>query len=80
MSLDVRTEEHVDSPAVEPSAGPFVTRGGQSDPEKQVHASDQEATSRTPQETTAGNHVLETATIPSSPLLEGWRLYTVQIA
>lgn len=80
MSSDVRTEEHVDSSAVETRAGPFVTGGGLSDPEKQVHASDRESTSRTPQETTAGDHVAKTATIPSSPLLEGWRLYTVQIA
>jgi hypothetical protein len=82
MSSYVRTEEREDSSPLNENAGVVEIEGGLSETEKQVHASDLETRPQTPQEGAAadGEAATETAKIPSSPLLEGWRLYTVQVA
>lgn len=82
MPLNARNEENIESSAPEECAGIYGTNSGHPDPNNLIQASEPGPSPQTALESadTPEEPVAGSTNTTSSPLLEGWRLYTVQVA
>lgn len=84
MSSDAQAEKHTDLLAPETRADTLEVQQQTDlcDPEKEARPSDPETLQQRQHEsgTITGDHINETPNNTPSPNLNGWRLYTVQLA